>query len=156
MTCLQRLQQETSDALTCAQVADILGLGVETVYALVKQGKLETLAVRGFGESPPRAARASVMKPRHFMSRLAVLAYLVRATTGTREALFAEIEVLFPKWLPFAQRIAKTHDARPTHKHGELPLNVIPMRGAARVKPDPFAGAPEMFPLETLTRKTPA
>lgn len=145
------------DDLSCAQVAEIIGVTKEVVYDLVHHGHLECLAVRGNGRR--RSEHRLHFNTRHtyHITPRQCLAYLVKATRGNgRETLMAEIELLLPKMLPFAQLIAKKHDdAAAKADTPKLPLVFGEPRKANReprtANSEPL-NHPEMFDLTELQR----
>jgi len=155
MTAIQRLKECKHDQLGPRDVAEVLGLSLGLVYDLVGNGSLECTATRGMGNnSRARMEAAGRANHRYSFTRYQILSYIIKATRGDRITLMAEIEIVFPKWLPLAERIAKQHDARSTHKQAEMPLNIIDGEfQKPRKHHDAFAGVPEMFPIEELTKQ---
>lgn len=150
MTPLQKLHKLSSDSLTTREVAEVLGQTQRVIYDLTKAHDvaLECQAHHGHGG---RRSAGSQRRPTLSFTRLAVLSYLVRCTRGDRAALMAEIEVLFPKWLPFAQRIAKAEDAKraPTTNAAALAApNVIDFPTPTTPVPSP---KPKPVQLELFT-----
>lgn len=149
MTPLQKLHKQTSDKLTTREVADILGQDKRVIYDLTnaQDNALECQAHHGHGGR--RKDVGTKRRPTLSFTRLAVLSYLVRCTRGDRAALMAEVELLFPKWLPFAQRVAKEADARRAPAPAEKAPNVIDFHQAATARArSPRAPAPTPAQME--------
>lgn len=143
------------DDLSPAQVAEVIGVTKEVVYDLIHHASLECLAVRGNGRRRSEHRLHFNQRSTYHITPRQVLAYLVKATRGAnRETIMAEVELLLPKMLPFAQLIAKKHDEAAKPSTAALPL----VFGEAPVKrtrindtQEPL-NHPEMFELSTLKR----
>ena len=160
MSRLQRLKEHANDGdLAPKTVGEILGLSKAVIYDLIHQGKMECMTVRGKGMRRAAHRQSKSERPTHHFEPRQVLSFIIKNTQGDRQTLMAEIALLFPKWLSFAQLIAKQCDAAPTHKDiplwGESEADLY-TKPSPRAKHDPFAGSPEMFPLESLAKPTPA
>ena len=143
------------DDLSPAQVAEVIGVTKEVIYDLIHHASLECLAVRGNGRRRSEHRLHFNQRSTYHITPRQVLAYLVKATRGAnRETLMAEVELLLPKMLPFAQLIAKKHDEAAKPSTAALPLvfGEPPPRRTRTAETHAPLNHPEMFDVSTLQR----
>lgn len=153
---IERLVIESAHEMGAATVAGILGCSYDTVKRLAAAGEISCQVVTNARkETEEERARRGVIttrrnkraKERRTFTKLDVLAYIIRSTTGDRSIVLRAVEQLCPHWLAFAEDTAASaalplpawlRRRQEQQAPKRLPKNVVRM--------DPYAGHPELFP----------
>lgn len=157
---IERLAAESAAEMGCAVVAGILNVSYDTVKRLASgdNPQISCQVVKNARKvsEEERAKRGTITarrntkdKERRTFTKLDVLAYIVRSTTGDRSFVFKAVEQLMPAYLPLAQEAASNAHLpawlREQHQQqtppAKLPRNVLRMKPAA----DPHANHPDLF-----------
>lgn len=95
---IERFASEPCDELSSQMAADIIGCNYDTVRRLCMHGQIEHSAMTH--------ARGRGNNRRVWITKAALLAYLVKSTHGPREVLLHAINQRCPEWHQFACHIA--------------------------------------------------
>lgn len=128
-----------TDDLTVSEAAHILARSEDTIQRAVNAGKLEAKRHSGRGRG---------VSPRISISRAALVAYLVRITTGDRAILLAAIEAQCPQYLAAAKTALRPSAESAPSADADLPANAIPFpRPRRHGQRDHLSDHPTLFEL---------
>ena len=132
---IDRLASLSSEELTVADVAFVLGRSRNLAEKLVRDGDIESQAqsVRTSQAKSKLAQTPTQRRYRYTISAAAILLHLVKCTRGDKTVILAAIEEQFPKHHKLCQRAA-TGQALADAATAPTPSNVIPMTSAKRAR----------------------
>jgi hypothetical protein len=132
---IDRLASLSSEELTVADVAFVLGRSRNLAEKLVRDGEIESQAqsVRTSQAKSKLAQTPSQRRYRYSIAAAAMLLHLVKCTRGDKTVILAAIEERFPKHHKLCQRAAQSGPHSPLcGDPAPTPSNVIPMSSAKR------------------------
>lgn len=141
--------------LSTQQVAEVLGKGYAFANALLIEGKISAVAESAGAGGACKRQNRDRRRNRYDVSPLSVILYLIDAQRGKADDLLAAVAVHFPALhaacTKHAERVRTKQDAATT---AENVIDIATGKPRKSRKPDPFAGAPEMFDLRDITKQT--
>lgn len=150
---IDRLARLDVEQLSIDLVMQVLDRPRSFVQDLIWSGTLSALRQAGSGgrnrKGDYKDGSACSRRHQYIITRADVLAYLLKSTTGDKSVLLTVIQARMPKHFMLCKLLCQPQPQAATPPPAETPANVIAFATPAkrpRHKPDPHAGAPELFP----------